>query len=99
MLTGRRMGASEAHDVGLVSQVVAAEQLLETARELARIIATKAPLAVRVARLTTRVAAEGSLEASLLAETLGSAALHGTADRDEGRRAFLEKRPARFEGR
>lgn len=85
--------------MGLVTAVVGADELLATAHSRAKVIAGKAPLAVRIARLVTRAATEGSIEAALIAETLGSAALHGTADRDEGRRSFVEKRDARFKGK
>lgn len=99
VLTGRRIDAAEAQAIGLVTQVVEPEALLDAAHATARLIGEKAPLAVEMARLVVRVAAEGSLDASLVAETLGSAALHGTADREEGRRAFIERRPARFGGK
>ncbi|MET2010750.1 enoyl-CoA hydratase/isomerase family protein [Microbacterium chocolatum] len=99
ILTGRRFDAAEAIRIGIVTHVVGSDDLLSTAHETARLIGSKAPLAVQVARLVTDVAGEGSREASLIAETLASAALHGTSDRDEGRRAFVEKRAPRFGGK
>lgn len=99
ILTGRRFDAEEALRIGVVTTVVAPDELLNAAHETARIIGEKAPLAVRIARLVTAVAAGGGSSAALIAETLGSAALHGTSDRDEGRRAFVEKRAPRFGGK
>ncbi|GAB2831567.1 enoyl-CoA hydratase/isomerase family protein [Microbacterium insulae] len=99
VLTGRRFDAAEALRIGVVTAVLPSDELLTAAHEAARVIADKAPLAVRVARLVTSVAAESGTNAALIAETLGSAALHGTSDRDEGRRAFVEKRAPRFGGK
>lgn len=97
-LTGRRLSAAEALDWGVVNRVTS-DPVLEAALELAELIAERGPVAVSVARLVTRLAADASGQSSLIAETLGLAALFGTADKSEGTRAFLEKRAPRFTGR
>jgi len=51
ILTGTRVGAEEAHLRGLVNRVVAPEELQDAARELARELATKSPLAMRLAKV------------------------------------------------
>ncbi len=99
ILTGRTVRADEALSVGIVSSVVRDADLLDVARATAETVATKAPIAVRVARMTVRVAAQSDSDTALLAESLALAAIHGTADRAEGTSSFVEKRPARFEGR
>jgi len=98
VITGRQIKAEEALRIGLVNQVVAAAALMTTGLEQARLIASKAPLAVRACKQAVRrgldmdLANACALEASLFALTFGS------ADRLEGMTAFLEKRPARFKG-
>ena len=93
-LTGRheRLGAQRAYDLGLVSEVVPHEQLLERAREVAAIINRNAPLAVRGTRLAIRKGLDLPLhEAEILAETFRERVLR-TDDSKEGPRAFVEKR-------
>ena len=98
-LTGRheRLGAQRAYDLGLVSEVVPHEQLLERAREVAAIINRNAPLAVRGTRLAIRKGLDLPLhEAEILAEAFRERVVR-TDDAREGPRAFVEKRAPRVE--
>ena len=93
-LTGRheRLGAQRAYDLGLVSEVVPHDQLLERAREVAAIINRNAPLAVRGTRLAIRKGLDLPLhEAEILAEAFRERVVR-TEDAREGPRAFVEKR-------
>jgi enoyl-CoA hydratase len=99
LLTGEPVDAEEALRIGLVNRVVPGARLLDEAEVIARRMAANGPLALRA----TLEAVNGGLdrplaeglegEAALFAETLGS------EDAREGTRAFLEKRPARFNGK
>ena len=99
ILTGRMVDASEAFTIGLVTSVVPPEALLETARATALTVLSKGPVAVRLAKLVVRAGADADLSTGLILERLAEAVLFATGDKLEGTRAFLEKRPARFEGR
>ncbi|MBV9281057.1 MAG: enoyl-CoA hydratase/isomerase family protein, partial [Chloroflexi bacterium] len=98
IVTGRRIRADEAYQMGLVNRVVPPDQLLPIAEEMARAIARQGPVAVALAK---RAVYEG-LELSprqgneLESEYFGQAV--GTADRKEGTTAFLEKRAPRWQG-
>ncbi|HEV2358564.1 MAG TPA: enoyl-CoA hydratase-related protein [bacterium] len=98
VLTGRALGAHEAHAAGLVSQVVPAEVCLDEAMRLAAEIARQAPVAVRLAKEAVLQAFETPLEAGLAFERRSFHALFGTDDMREGVRAFLEKRRPEFRG-
>lgn len=97
LLTGRLLSAAEAQGAGLVSRVVADDQVLDEARAVARRIAgTSAPVARLIKRAVHAAAGEGdglTLERGLFHLTF---ALH---DRRAGMAAFLERRPAEFEDR
>jgi enoyl-CoA hydratase len=99
ILTGETVTASEAHRMGLVNQVVPAAELLAAAEKLAKKIIVNAPLAIKFAMEAVNhglemTAAEGQfLEASLFGLCCTN------SDMREGTRAFLEKRPPKFEGR
>lgn len=99
VLTGRHVSAAEAYAMGLVTRVVADEVVVETAKELARQIAAKAPVAVRLAKDAILKAFDTTLEGGLDYERKLFYLLFATEDRQEGVRAFLEKRPAAFRGR
>ncbi len=99
LFTGRIIDAEEARAIGLVSRVVAHDELLPTAMALAREIASNPPLAVQRMKQGLRLALDPDW-ASLGARVSESLAeLFRTQDHKEGVAAFLEKRPARYEGR
>ncbi|HXG05198.1 MAG TPA: enoyl-CoA hydratase-related protein [Candidatus Binatia bacterium] len=99
ILTGARIGAEEALRIGLVERVVPAAEVLREAQALARALADKAPLAVRYAKEAVVKGLELPLEAGFRLEHDLSALLRTTEDRLEGARAFLDKRPPRWQGR
>ena len=93
-LTGRheRLSAPRAFELGMVSEVVPHDRLLERAREIATLVNRNAPLAVRGTRLAIRKGLDLPLhEAEILAETFRERVLC-TDDAKEGPRAFVEKR-------
>lgn len=97
--TGRQVKADEALRIGLANQVVAGEQLKEKGLEMAHLIAAKAPIAVRVCKQAIQRGLDLDLANGCVLETSLFALAFGTADRKEGMAAFLEKRPAKFEGK
>ncbi len=99
ILTGLPIGAHEARGAGLVSRVVPPELCVEEAKRLAREIAERPPLAVRLAKEAVLQAFETTLEGGLMFERKCFHMLFGTEDKREGIRAFLEKRPPKFTGR
>jgi enoyl-CoA hydratase/carnithine racemase len=96
LFTGRAISAREAVDVGLVNRLLPPGALEEATRELVSAIAANAPLTVRAAKAALRAAHLPGRRA--VAEAL-TAACASSADAREGHRAFLEKRPPRFQGR
>jgi enoyl-CoA hydratase/carnithine racemase len=93
-LVGRheRMSAQRAFDLGLVSEVVEHDRLMERAREIAGIVNRNAPLAVRGTRLAIRRGLDLPLhEAEIMAEAFRERVVR-TDDAKEGPQAFLEKR-------
>jgi len=93
-LMGRheRLSAARAYELGLVSEVVDHDRLMERAREIAGIVNRNAPLAVRGTRLAIRTGIDLPLhEAEILAEAMRERVVR-TSDAKEGPRAFLEKR-------
>ncbi len=99
ILTGRTMPAAEAERAGLVTRVVPKEVYLDEALRLARDIAAKAPLAVRLAKAAVNKAYELPLREGLEAERSAFYTLFSSEDQKEGMRAFVEKRKAQYKGR
>lgn len=99
VLTGRTMDAQEAERAGLVSRVVAAERLLDEALAAAATIAQYSLPAVMMAKEAVQRAYEAPLAEGLLFERRLFHSLFATRDQKEGMRAFVEKRPPRFEHR
>jgi methylglutaconyl-CoA hydratase len=98
LLTGRIFDATEAHAMGLVTQIVAPEKLLATARELAASLVALSPTSLtRTKRLLLR-AEESEIERDLEAAIRESADIRSTADFREGIAAFLEKRKPVWRG-
>jgi E-phenylitaconyl-CoA hydratase len=95
--TGEIVDAETALRHGLVSQVTKHDDLVAAARELAGRIAATAPLSLQAAKRALHAAIEPTTENLTLERTLW-ALLSTTADREEGRAAFREKRPPRFKG-
>jgi len=99
VLTGRTIGADEALRLGVVNRLVAPQLTVDTALELAAEIAAMPRLAVRLGKQAVLRAFESPMEVGLEAERQAFLVLLGTADRREGMRAFLEKRPPAYRGR
>ncbi len=99
ILTAEEFGAEEAHRIGLVQEVVPAGQQLGRAVEIARTIASQAPLGVEGTLRSARQALRsGDADAGAhLRELLPG--LVASFDAQEGLQSFLERRPARFTGR
>ena len=99
ILTGEPIDAREAHRLGLVARVVPNELVVEDALALAAKIATKSPLALRVAKEAVNAAYEMSLTDALAHERRLFYLLFASEDQKEGMAAFLEKRDPNFTGR
>jgi enoyl-CoA hydratase len=99
ILTGDMIGAAEAQSIGLVEMVVPAEELRAKTLELANKIASKSPLTVKVAKEAIRASERMSIEDGIVYERDLFCLCFSSADKEEGVKAFLEKRPAAWTGR
>jgi len=99
IFTAARLKAADALALGLVNRVVPADQLADAALRLAREIAAKPPLAVRLAKQAIDRGLQADLQTALEFELYAAAILFDTDDRKEGMRAFVEKRAPQFRGR
>ena len=99
ILTGDLIDATEAKAIGLVNDVVPASQLRERVRILAARIAEKSPIALRMAKEAVKTAARMNLREGLDRETDLFSLTFASEDKNEGVRAFLEKRKPDFKGR
>lgn len=97
-LTGERISAAAAQGMGLVTEVVDGQSLLDRALSIARFIASNAPLAVQaIKKLSRQTQHLSEVDAQQLTE-LYWGVLRDTQDRIEGRKAFAEKRPPTYIG-
>ena len=99
IFTGARLKADAALAIGLVNRVVPGGELRRNAVELATVIASKPPLAVRFAKQAIDQGLQTDSQTAMAFELYAAAILFDTDDRKEGMRAFVEKRPPRFVGR
>ena len=99
LMTGDPVDADTALRWGLVSELVAPERLVERAVELAATIAERPPIAAETAKANLRAAYNMPQDAAIRYERDLQTITFATADADEGRAAFAEKRPGEFHRR
>ena len=97
LYTGRNVGAQDALRIGLVNEVH--DPVLERALEVAQLLATKSPVALRVLKQLANRALGSERAASLDAEAESFGELFSSEDAKEGLKAFVEKRAPSFVGR
>ena len=98
IFTARRLDADEASRLGLIDRLVPAGRARETALDLAARIAANSPVGVRHAKRAMRLGAGTDLASGLEIEDAAWQAVAFSADRAEGVRAFVERRPPRWPG-
>ena len=98
ILTGEAIDAAKASEIGLVLEVLAPEQLLPHALQVARKIASRAPAAVALAKRTLHAGLAVDTATAGELERQAFALLFGTEDTKEGLKAFVEKRPPSYRG-
>jgi 2-(1,2-epoxy-1,2-dihydrophenyl)acetyl-CoA isomerase len=99
IFTGDTIDATEALKLGIVSAVVAPEELMPEARKLAGKIAAGPPVAIQLAKRALYHNLEVDLRAALEFETFAQNVSKETEDAKEGVKAFMEKRAPVFRGR
>lgn len=99
VLTGRRFSAEQALGWGLVNSIAPRDRWLEAARDLAYEIASRAPIATRLAKQAVLAAEQHSLEEGMDLERKLFEQVMATEDRIEGMNAFMQGRRPEFEGR
>jgi len=99
VLTGSMISADEALRWGLVNRVVPVEYVLEEAKNLAREIASKPPVAVRLAKEAVLKSFDTTIEGGLEFERKNFYMLFASDDQKEGMKAFVEKRKATWKGK
>ena len=99
VLTGRRIDAARAAEIGLVNETVDPQALVDRCVEVVEEIALGGPLAIAQAKFAVDHGSEVSLPVGLAVEKKAYELLIPTTDRIEALAAFREKRPPRFEGK
>lgn len=99
LYTGDRVKAEEALRIGLVEEIVPADQLMARCREIANTIASRGPLAVATVKKAVNFGLNVDLPSGCEYETTHFGAICASADQKEGCAAFLEKRKPNFTGR
>jgi enoyl-CoA hydratase len=98
VLTGEPMDAFEAERAGLVAKVVPAETLMQETFEIAKVIANRAPVAVKLAKEAVNMAFESTLKDGIEYERRNFYLTFSSKDQKEGMKAFMEKREPKYEG-
>ena len=98
ILTGDMIDAQTAFQIGLVNMVFPAADLEGKTLELASRIAEKSPVALRMAKEAVKTASRSNLDEGLRREVDLFALCFSSEDKDEGVRAFMEKRKPQFKG-
>lgn len=99
LTTARQVRAEDARQIGLANHVFSSEILMEEALKMARSIASKGPVAVRLSKEGVQRGQDLDLDNACLLESELFGLCFSTADQKEGMSAFLEKRKAAFRGR
>jgi len=99
ILSGEMISAQEAYRIGLVNEVVPAEQLIPRAEAILKKISGNAPLSIKFAIEAVNKGLETSQAEGLVLERSLVAICAATADKKEGTSAFLDKRAPKFQGR
>jgi enoyl-CoA hydratase len=99
ILSGEILSADIAFAIGLVNHVVPADQLETKTMEIANRIAEKSPIALRLAKESVKLASRSNLDEGLRREVDLFALCFSSEDKNEGVKAFLEKRKPEFKGR
>ena len=99
LLTGDMISAQEAHRIGLVNEVVPPAELVARAEAIAQAIIKNAPLAIQYCLEAVNHGMEMTQQEGLFLEATLFSVCCATEDKKEGTTAFLEKRPANFQGR
>ena len=99
IFTGDIIDAREAERIGLLNKVFPAKDLMAKTMEIAKKVCSKGPLALKLAKMSINMGMEAGLNIGLGYERLARTLVHGSEDRVEGMRAFIEKRKADFKGR
>ena len=98
-LSGEMISAEEAQRIGLVNHVYEPQELIPAAQSLAKKIASNAPVAVQITMEAIERGQDMPLEQGLFLEASLFGMSCATEDMREGTRAFLDKRPAQFQGK
>lgn len=98
VLTGEIIDARRAEQYGLISRVVPLPQLMDSARETARKIISRSPLATRLAKVALNLSSDVGKSSGLSIEMILQAITFESKDKVEGMSAFIEKRKAKFTG-
>jgi len=96
IVTGRHVLAKEARTMGLVNHVYPATSLMDESLSMARLIASRGPVAVRLAKEAVQRGQDLDLDNACALESQAFALCFGTTDQGEGMAAFLEKRKPDF---
>ncbi|MGA2959678.1 MAG: enoyl-CoA hydratase-related protein [Thermodesulfobacteriota bacterium] len=99
IFTGDIIDAREAERIGLLNKIFPAKELMAKTTEIAKKVCSKGPLALKLAKMSINMGMEAGLNIGLGYERLARTLVHGSEDRVEGMRAFIEKRKADFKGR
>lgn len=99
VLTGDFIDAQRAYEIGLANKVVPVELYLKEALEMAKKIAAKSPIAVRMGKEAVLQSYQSSLDDGLMFERKNFYMCFASEDQKEGMAAFVEKRKATFKGR